>query len=275
MRQAVAAGADLVELDAVSVRRLCPALREDYVALGMLEPRAQSIDVAGLLAGFLRGFRASGGELVTGAEVTALEADGEGWEVRCGVQRFHCGVVVNAAGAWADVVGGLAGAKSIGLAPLRRTAITFDPPPGVDIATWPCVIDVDEEFYVKPEGARLLASPCDETPSAPCDAVPDDLAIALAAERVQRAMKLEIRTLSRSWAGLRSFVADRAPVIGMDPERRGFFWLAGQGGFGIMTSVAAARAAASLVVEHALPSDLRALGLRETDLAPGRLHGSG
>ena len=269
MRQAVAAGADLVELDAVSVRRLCPALREDYVALGMLEPRAQSIDVAGLLDGFLRGFRASGGELVTGAEVTALDADGEGWEVRCGVQRFHCGVVVNAAGAWADVVGGLAGAKSIGLAPLRRTAITFDPPPGVDIAPWPCVIDVDEEFYVKPEGARLLASPCDETPSAPCDAVPDDLAIALAAERVQRAMKLEIRTLSRSWAGLRSFVADRAPVIGMDPERRGFFWLAGQGGFGIMTSVAAARAAASLVVEHALPSDLRALGLRETDLAPG------
>ena len=137
------------------------------------------------------------------------------------------------------------------------------------------MIDVDEEFYVKPEGARLLASPCDETPSAPCDAVPDDLAIALAAERVQRAMKLEIRTLSRSWAGLRSFVADRAPVIGMDPECRGFFWLAGQGGFGIMTSVAAARAAASLVVEHALPSDLRALGLRETDLAPGRLHGTG
>ena len=94
--------------------------------------------------------------MVTGAEVTALDADGEGWEVRCGVQRFHCGVVVNAAGAWADVVGGLAGAKSIGLAPLRRTAITFDPPPGVDIAPWPCVIDVDEEFYVKPEGARLL-----------------------------------------------------------------------------------------------------------------------
>jgi D-arginine dehydrogenase len=169
------------------------------------------------------------------------------------------------------VVGRLAGARPIGLRPLRRTAITFAPPPAADIHSWPCVIDADEAFYVKSEGAQLLASPCDETPSEPCDAAPDDYDVALAVERVKRATTLEIRHISHRWAGLRSFVADRSPVIGMDPEIPGFFWLAGQGGFGIMTSPAAARAAAALIVEGALPGDLAALGLTREQLSPARL----
>ncbi|MCP3987142.1 MAG: FAD-binding oxidoreductase [bacterium] len=265
------AEAELREVDPRGARELCPVLREDYLAGAVVEPNTLYIDVAGLLEAFLRGFRKRGGELATKAEVTRIEPRGDAWEVDAGGRTWHAPVVVNAAGAWSDVVGRLAGARSIGLQPLRRTAITFDPPTGSEIGTWPLVIDADEDFYLKPEGAQLLASPCDETPSEPCDASPDDYDVALAADRVQRATTLEIRHIRRSWAGLRSFVADRSPVIGMDPERPGFFWLAGQGGFGIMTSPAAARAAAGLIVTGSLPEDLQALGLMQADLSVDRL----
>jgi D-arginine dehydrogenase len=211
-----------------------------------------------------------GGVLSTGTEVQALERTQGSWKIDCGSEVVHAAVVVNAAGAWAEVVGRLAGAHAIGLRPLRRTAITFDPPADADIGRWPCVIDANEDFYVKPEGAQLLASPCDETPSEPCDAVPDDYGVALAADRVSRAMTLELRHIRRRWAGLRSFVADRGPVIGFDPECEGLCWLAGQGGFGIMTSSGAARAVAGLVVDGQLPRDLRELGLRAEDLSPAR-----
>ncbi len=267
------AGAQLVELDASDALALCPALRGDYVAAAVVEPTARHIDVAGLLDAFLRGLRRGGGEVETKAEVTTIERDGDGWAVEAGGRTWRAQAVVNAAGAWCDVIGGLAGARPIGLRPLRRTAITFDPPAGQDVRSWPCVIDADEEFYLKPEGGQLLASPCDETPSPPCDIGEEDYDVALAAERVQRATTVEIRHIRRRWAGLRSFVADRGPVIGMDPELPGFFWLAGQGGFGIMTSPAAARAAAGLLTEGELPADLRSLGLRREELAVERLHG--
>ncbi len=264
-------GADLRELDVDGARELCPVLREDYVAAAAVELNALHIDVAGLLEAFLRGFRRRGGELATKAEVTRIERDGEAWQVDAGGRTYHAAVVVNAAGAWCDRVGQVAGVRAIGLRPLRRTAITFAPPADADIRSWPCVIDADEDFYFKPEGGQLLASPCDETPSEPCDASPEDYEVALAADRVQRATTLEIQHIRNRWAGLRSFVADRSPVIGMDTERAGFFWLAGQGGFGIMTSSAASRAAAGLIVNGALPDDLRALGLEAEQLSPERL----
>lgn len=270
LEEGVEAGIDLRALGPREVRDLCPVLRPGYAVAGVLEPRAKSIDVAGLLAAFVRGFRARGGTLVASAAVTALARGGGEWEIVCGEACYRAGVVVDAAGAWAEQVAALAGASPVGLRPLRRTAITFDPPPDADLARWPCMIDADEDFYLKPEGAQLLASPCDETPSEPCDAQPDDLGVALAAERVQRATTLELRTIRRRWAGLRSFVADRAPVIGPDPACPGFCWLAGQGGFGIMTSPAAARTVASLLVEGVLPPDLAAAGLRAEDLSPSR-----
>jgi D-arginine dehydrogenase len=132
------------------------------------------------------------------------------------------------------------------------------------------VVDADEEFYFEPEGAQILASPADETPSEPCDAVAEDYDVAVAVDRIQRATTLEIRYIRRRWAGLRSFVADRAPVIGADPDLDGFYWLAGQGGFGIMTSPAAARSAASLIVHGSLPRDLEQLGLTPEQLSPSR-----
>jgi D-arginine dehydrogenase len=263
-------GVDLRGLDVAGARKLCPALREDYLALAVMEPGAKAIDVAGLLDGFLRGLRARGGEIVTRAEVTRLERTGDTWEIQAGSGTCRAPVVVNAAGAWCDEVARLAGARPIGLQPLRRTIILFDGPGGEDIHSWPCVIDADEDFYFKPEGPQILASPCDETPSAPCDAVPEDYDVALAVDRIQRATTLEVKHIRRRWAGLRSFVADRCPVIGMDPEQPGFFWLAGQGGVGIMTSPAAARSAAGLIVDGRLPADLEALGLSPDDLSPAR-----
>jgi len=169
------------------------------------------------------------------------------------------------------VLGRLAGARPIGLRPLRRTAITFDGPKDTDTRSWPLVIDADEDFYFKPEGAQLLASPCDETPSEPCDTSPEEYDVALAADHVQRSTTLEISHIRNSWAGLRSFVEDRSIVIGMDAERDGFFWLAGQGGFGIMTAPSAARATAGLIVNGTLPENLQAIGLTPAMLSPERL----
>jgi D-arginine dehydrogenase len=266
----VEAGARLETVTGEEAERLCPVLRPGHVSTAVLEPDARSIDVAALLDGFLRGFRGRGGEVVSARRVTGLSRSGGVWQVRCGDDCYEAPVVVNAAGAWGEQLGQLAGARPVGLQPLRRTAITFDPPAGADIQQWPCVIDADEDFYLKPEGAQLLASPCDETPSEPCDAQPEDLAVAQAADRVQRATTLELRHIRRRWAGLRSFVADRRPVIGMDTALPGFFWLVGQGGFGIMTSSGVARAAAGLLVEGELPADIRKAGLREADFSPER-----
>jgi D-arginine dehydrogenase len=270
LRAGTETGAALEALDAAAARALCPVLREAYVARAVSEPGAMSIDVAGLLEGFLRGLRARGGEVVTRADVTRLERAGDGWEIDAGGSRYRAGVVVNAAGAWCDVIAACAGAGKIGLQPLRRTAVVFDAPPGSDPRSWPCVIDADEQFYFKPEGGRILASPCDETPSEPCDTIPEDYDVALAADRVERATTIQVKHIRRRWAGLRSFAPDRGPVIGMDPEREGFFWLAGQGGFGIMTSPAASRCAASLITSGKLPPDVAALGLTPDDLSPAR-----
>ena len=264
-------GAELHEISIADAQAICPVLREDYVAVAVAEPSAMHIDVAGLLEGFLRAFRRRGGEIATKAAVTRIEKHANSWKVDAGGRTFRAPVVVNAAGAWCDVMGRLAGVRPIGLRPLRRTAITFDGPENTDTRSWPLVIDADEHFYFKPEGARLLASPCDETPSEPCDARAEDYDVAVAADHVQRATNLELRHIRSRWAGLRSFVADRSLVVGMDAERTGFFWLAGQGGFGIMTSPAAARATASLIVNDSLPEDLQAIGLTPEMLSPERL----
>ena len=254
---------------------LCPVLRDDYVAAGVLEPDALDLDVHAIHQGFLCGLRARGGRLVTDAEVTGLTRSDAGWEVRTPAARYAAGVVVNAAGAWCDVIGKLAGARPVGLVPKRRTAFTFAAPRDTESAAWPVVADVGEEFYFKPESGAILASPADETPMSPCDVFPDDYDVAVAIERIQRATTLDIRTISRKWAGLRSFVAHRTPVAGMDAERPGFFWLAGQGGYGIQTSAALARCTAGLIVDRRLPAEIAALGVAEEELAPRRARESG
>jgi D-arginine dehydrogenase len=154
--------------------------------------------------------------------------------------------------------------------PKRRTAITFDPPSGVDIHRWPAVIDVDETWYVKPDAGRLLASPADETPSPPCDAQPDENDIAVLVDRLSRATTLKVPCIPARWAGLRSFVVDKTLVAGFDAHVPGFFWLAGQGGYGIQTSPAAARAAAALIFGESIPPDIADIGVDAAALAPER-----
>jgi len=275
LAKAKQASSALEELTVAQARQLCPVLREDYVARAVCEFGALHIDVAGLLEAFLRGFRRRGGEIVTGAEVLGIGRREQGWRVETPSEVYECAFVINAAGAWADVVADRAGVGRIGLQPKRRTAITFDPPSGANVLAWPCVVDADEDFYFKPEGRVLLASPCDETPMEPHDVTPEDFEIALVADRLQRATTLEIRHIGRSWAGLRNFVADREPVIGIDPAAPGFCWIAGQGGFGIMTAPAAARTVAQLVTSGELPEDIRACGLAPADYSPERLLRSG
>ncbi len=252
-------------------RSMCPVLRGDYVATGALDPGGMSIDVHALHQGFLTGVRHRGGEIRLRAPVEGLQWAGDRWTVIAGEQHLRAPVVVNAAGAWCDEVAALAGAKPVGLVPMRRTAFTFPAPPDVDIAGWPMVVDVDEDFYFKPEGGQFLASPADETPMEPHDVRPEEIDVAAGIERIQAATTLTIRHVRSAWAGLRSFVRDRDPVVGMDAECPGFFWLAGQGGFGIMTSPAMARAATALIVDGRLPDDLLEVGLTSEALSPQRL----
>jgi D-arginine dehydrogenase len=252
------------------VRERVPVFTEAQVDGGLWEPDAMDIDVHALHQGFLRGLRARGSEVVCNAEVVALEREGETWRVETRSQRYVAPIVVNAAGAWADEIGRLAAAAPIGLVPKRRTAITFDPPRGASIERWPAVIDVDEQWYFKPDAGRILASPADETPSPPCDAQPDEYDIAVLIDRITNATTLSIPRIHAKWAGLRSFVADKTIVAGFDPRLRGFFWLAGQGGYGIQTAPAAGRVAAALARGEPLPEDVQALGVRAGDLAPDR-----
>jgi len=179
-------------------------------------------------------------------------------------------VIVNAAGAWCDQVAKLAGIPPIGLVPRRRTVFIFPAPEGHDVRNWPMVREIDEQFYFRPEGHDMLGSPCDETPMVPMDARHTELDVAIGIDRIQEATTMTIRHVRHAWAGLRTFAPDSVPVCGFDPERPGFFWLAGQGGNGIQISWALARLTAALVGDRAIPNDLATAGVDPSALAPNR-----
>ena len=257
-------------IDEARAAGLCPALRPGYVASAFYEEDARDMDVHAIHQGFLRGFRASGGRLVCNAEVLGLARAGDAWKIETRAGTFTADVVINAAGAWADVLARMAGAKPVGLVPKRRTAVTIEPPADSNFRRWPAVIDVDEQFYWKPDAGQLILSPADETPTEPQDAQPEELDIALCIDRVERASTLAIRRVARKWAGLRSFVKDKTPVAGFATDAPNFFWLAGQGGYGIMTSPAMGRIAAALAQRKAMPADIAARGVSAADLSPAR-----
>ncbi len=260
----------VLRLGGGEARARAPLLREGYAAGAVLESEAREIDVAALHQGFLRGLRDRGGRFVAGAGVRALARDRALWQAETAAGAFAAPVVVNAAGAWGDEVAALAGVAPLGLEPKRRTVFVFDAPDGIP-GDSPMVIDVGEAFYFKPDSGRLLGSPADEDPSPPCDAQPEELDIALGADRIGKAAEVEIRVIRNKWAGLRSFVRDREPVAGYDASAEGFFWLVGQGGGGIMTAPAMAEAAAALVTGRPLPAPLAACGVRAACLDPARL----
>lgn len=237
-----AAGVTLAETDPAA---RCPGLRPEWTE-GLWDPTCSDIDVARLHAAYLALARRDGVELVCSANVTRVSREGH-WRVETRAGVFEGDVLVNAAGAWADPVALLAGAPAIGIIPLRRTMVQLrvDPPA---TAALPLVTDARDRFYFKPEAGRLWLSPHDEILSAPCDAAPDELDVAIAIDKLQTAVDWKIEAVERKWAGLRSFAPDRKPVYGFDPAVPGLFWCAGQGGFGIQTSPAASMLAASMLL---------------------------
>jgi D-arginine dehydrogenase len=227
--------------------RACPVLRPDYVAAAVFEDDAADVDVNELHQGYLRLFKGAGGALFANADVQTLVHRGGQWIAQTRAGEFSAPVVVNAAGAWADAVAQKAGAMPLKIQPRRRTALLAELPAGISAEAWPMVIDIDENFYLKPDAGLLLISPADETPVPPCDVQPEEFDVAVAVDRVEQATTLAVTRIRRRWAGLRSFAPDRSPVIGFDGALPGFFWLAGQGGYGIQTAPAASHLAASLL----------------------------
>lgn len=263
-------GGTIGMVDVTSTLQSIPLLKPDYVAAAALDQDAQDIDVDALHQGFLRGARARGASLLTDVGDPTIQRTGGMWMVDLGAQAITAPVLVNAAGAWGDLVGTSVGAQALGLQPLRRTAVLVDPPTGTDIAAWPAVIDVEEQFYFKPDAGKLLISPADETLVEACDVQPEELDIAIGVDRVQSALALEVERVNHSWAGLRTFAPDREPVIGFDPEISGLFWSVGQGGYGIQTAPAWARLAAALACGGEVPADIAAEGVSAADLSPRR-----
>ncbi|MGY2373997.1 NAD(P)/FAD-dependent oxidoreductase [Pseudomonas sp. SDO524_S393] len=253
------------------VHELVPAFREGYLGGAVLETGSADIDVDALHQGFLRQARAQGAEILTASRIEKLVYVDGRWRVNTHSGSFRAPVVVNAAGAWGDEVARSAGVAPLGLQPKRRTAALVDVPAGLDAARWPAAIAIDEQFYFKPDAGLLLISPADETDSPPCDAQPEELDVAIAVDRFEQATGAQVRRVSNSWAGLRVFSPDRTPVAGFDPVAKGFFWLVGQGGYGIQTAAALGRLTAALCVDGELPQDLIDIGLQAQMLAPARL----
>jgi D-arginine dehydrogenase len=239
---------DLREVDAAAVLARVPILRPASVARAVLDPKSLSLDAHGLLDGYRRSLTAAGGRIFNNARVTRLEHAGSGWRVGFGESALEADIVVNAGGAWGDQIGALAGARPLGLQPLRRTALLLDV--GQDVSGWPMVHRIQGGLYFKPEAGQLMVSLADETPSEPCDARPEELDLAVIAERFEAATTFQVRRLGQTWAGLRSFLPDQIPAVGFDPEVKGFFWLVGQGGFGMQTSPAMGAIAAALLQER-------------------------
>ncbi|MGL4440805.1 MAG: NAD(P)/FAD-dependent oxidoreductase [Bosea sp. (in: a-proteobacteria)] len=264
-------GHEIIEVSAARCLELCPILRSDHVATGAFEPGVMDMDVAAIHHGFLKGLKARGGVVTCKARVEGIERKAGQWHVAAGDVMIAARIVVNAAGAWAGEIGLMAGATDVGLIPKRRTAITVDVPTGTGLSAMPAVDVIGGDGYFKPDAGRLMASPGDQTPVAPQDAQPDEWDVAVLVDWLQTQTTLEVRRIASSWAGLRSFVADETPVVGFDGQVEGFFWLAGQGGYGIMMAPALGRATASLVTKGELPADLTATGLMPANLAPERL----
>ena len=251
-----ASGLEIVGSD--DVCRLFPPYRPDRAVRGALEPDASDIDVDALLQAFARALRANGGAIVPNAKVTKLSRVDDVWLAKTPAGTFQAPVVVNAAGAWGDVVAGLAGVAPVGLMPLRRTIAVLPTPE--DTSGWTLTASVGETWYAKPDGGRLWVSPADEDLVEPHDAWPDDMVLAEGLDRFAQSTTWEVNRVERSWAGLRTFAPDRTPVNGFEPQCEGFYWLAGQGGYGIQTAPAMSQLAADQILGHqaALSEDVRA-----------------
>ncbi|MEN9986400.1 MAG: hypothetical protein RI925_1902 [Pseudomonadota bacterium] len=257
-------------LDATALYTLLPCLKPGLWVAGAWEPDAQDLDVNAIHQGFLRGFRRHDGELWVNAPLISAHRDMGVWHVKTAIGDIETPYLVNAAGAWCDKVAQAADVKPVGLTPLQRTAISIAAPANASINAWPYFGDIAESFYIKPDAGCLLASPCDQTPVDPCDAAPDEYDVAVIADRIEKMTVLPVERMLAKWAGLRTFSADRTPVAGWATDMEGFFWLAGQGGYGIQTAPALSRFSAGMILRGKVDAELSAFGITEAALSPAR-----
>ncbi len=257
------------EIPVAAAKAKFPLLKDGYARRCVLDPGTADIDVDLLHQFYLKLFRQRGGILHCEHAVEALERNGT-WTARTRRETLRARIIVNAAGAWGDVVAGMAGRNRIGLQPRRRSIAVVPGPEGADVMRWPLVGDVGETWYCKPQSGKLLVSPADTTPVDPHDAYADDMTLAEGIERFQQAVDYEVTRVERTWGGLRSFAPDGNPVVGYDKQQDGFFWLVGQGGYGIQSSPALSRLAAALVMGDAPPADIMDEGLVLAEISPGR-----
>lgn len=252
-----------------------PVLRPEAVALALLDPLAMDLDVHALHQGFLRGARSRGARLVCSAEVMRLASAAGQWQIDTTAGRFVARQVVNAAGAWVDELAARAAVLPIQIQPRRRSAFVFEAPAGLPTAHWPCVAEVAESFYFKPEAGLLLGSPANADPVPAHDVMPEEWDIASGIARIEAATTLQIRRPRRTWAGLRSFVSDGDLVGGFDPQAEGFFWVAAQGGYGIQTSAALGALCAARLLGQAPPSWVHEALAQRASLEVRRPHSQG
>ncbi|MGR3659730.1 MAG: NAD(P)/FAD-dependent oxidoreductase [Paracoccaceae bacterium] len=263
------ANPDVVELTGSDLHDRIPYLKKDQIIAGLLEADAADIDVNELHAGYLRQAKNNGAELLCDQAVLSLDYENSVWRVGTAKMQLKAAVIINAAGAWADEIASLAGVAPAELRPLKRTAavVQFDKPIPRDMYF---LNDIDENWYCKPEGSNLFLSPEDALPSPPCDAWADDMDVASVIENITEVLDLEPVKVESSWAGLRTFAPDNEFVIGYAKDADGFFWLAGQGGYGIQTAPAVAAFSASLVRGMPVPDTLARPGLEAACFSPGR-----
>jgi len=264
-------GVAVERLDAAATLERFPLARREGLLGALFEPDAMDIDVHALHQGWLRGARRRGAELWLDAELESARFDAGRWQLQCaGARHAEARWLVDAAGAWADEVAARAGAAPLGLLPKRRSAFTFDPPAGSDCRRWPAVVGIDESWYFKPDAGQLLGSPANADPVPPHDVQAEEIDIALGIAGIEAATELAIRRPRRVWAGLRTFAADGELVIGVDPRAEHFFWLAGQGGYGIQSAAGAAELAEALLQGRTLPAALVYAGVDAAAMDPAR-----
>ena len=256
---------DLQEVPIAEAYAWVPVLRKGRFNRAAIETNAYDIDVDLLHQAWLKTSAQRGHRLQCNARVNALQSTDAGWQIETSAGTFHSPIVINAAGAWADNVAAMAGIAALGLTPKRRSIAAISSPPGVDTSRWPLMMDTDEDWYVIPRSGQLLVSPADAEPVAAGDAYTDDLVLAEGIDRFEQATTISVERVEHSWAGLRTFAPDKTPVVGFDSRIKGFFWLAGQGGYGIQTSPAMSQIAAALVLSGSKHPEL------EQALSPTRL----
>lgn len=275
LEQEMAPYSDRLEhLDETAIRAIVPVLNcgGEGIVAGVIDRSARRLDSEALQQDYRAALKKHGSEAVSDARVATVVREGDVWVVTTAVgEKFAAPILINAAGAWCDEIARLAGVTPLGLQPLRRTIIVFDPPAGCEVRDWPFTKTVVDDFYMLPESGRLLACPVDEIPSEPGDAQPEEYDIALAASKVEHYTSVPIRRISHSWAGLRTFTHDRVPVAGFAPDADGFFWLVGQGGYGLQTAPAMSAITESLITRAEWPDELTRWGITPEAMAPERL----